>query len=68
MFRTSKQLRFIYFSLLNSTLKITPNVINVVWIITQPLGYVKQDGTECIKGSPHLPYLKDKTEDWLEKT
>lgn len=67
MFRTSKQLRFIYFSLLNSTLKITPNVINVVWI-TQPLGYDKQDGTGCIKGSPHLPYLKDKMEDWLVKT
>lgn len=42
-------------------------MINVVWI-TQPLGYVKQDGTGCIKGSPHLPYLKDKMEDWLVKT
>lgn len=41
--------------------------MNAVWA-TQLLGYVKQDGTGCLKGSPHLRYLKDKMEDWLVKT
>lgn len=61
------QLRFPHFSLLNSVFKIKLNVINAVWA-TQLLGYVKQDGTGCLKGSPHLRYLKDKMEDWLVKT